>query len=768
VLTILLAAVLIIGCSAIVGQGLCAAAGRDEWAWWAPGVGFAAVLTLGGILINAPGHSKTTALGIAAATLGALAVPRVRSALATALPDGLPVAAITLLASLLPFLVSGRAGIIGASINNDTGAHLATAWWLEHHQGPVPVGALGGPLALVGYPVGPHGLADALSQNVVSLVRTFDAVIIAVGPLTALVALGAVQRAPRFARWAAATLVGLCYMAASFTIQASFKETMEALFVLATVLATRDLVATVGPGTRWRAGVPLGITIGGTIWVYSYGGLLWTVGAAVATALVSAPWRRIWYALPGVVLGAAVVIAPGLDDIERFRSSPFNHEVGDGNLLHALNPVEGLGVWFNYDFRWTPQPLWPTAIFAGIAGIAAIVAVYRLIRAHKLALPAALIPILGAYAYAADKRSIYLAAKALTVASPLIALTIAVGLLMPLAPRRRGAALALSLLAIGVAAPAAVSSFMALREGRVGPEAHSDELSRLKPYMRNGAVLFMPKDDMVQWELVGIPLYQGRHFYAPLTAPLSGPKPTLRAGFFDFDNFSSATLDKFRYAITTNTPYQSTPPRNWHRYKRTRSFILWKRRGTTPMRYPTDFGSTPGRILDCNSDVGRRRLAQAGSGFALVWPKPVIGRSVLWSNQTFLADSSANMTLNVPRGRWDVSLAYAATTGLDVRAGSIRRSMPATTDRVGPFYLVGTVTQQRSGPLAIHVRAKPLGTIGRLLGGHGRTRGLDSPSNQPLGSVALTRHGVRPRRVQPRQACGRYTDYVQPPQTAGR
>jgi hypothetical protein len=309
---------------------------------------------------------------------------------------------------------------------------------------------------------------------------------------------------------------------------------------------------------------------------------------------------------------------------------------------------------------------------------------------------------------------------------------------------------------------------MALREGRVGPEAHSAELSFLKPYLRNGATLFMPKDDLVQWELVGIPVAQGRNFYAPLTAPLSGPKPTARAGFLDFDNFSPATLDKYRYAITTNTPYQSTPPRNWHRYKSTRSFILWKRRGATPLRYPTDFGGTPGRILDCNSDVGRRRLAQAGTGFALVWPTPVVGRSVLWSNQTFVGGSSATMTLNVPRGRWDISLAYASATGLDVRAGSIRTSMPATTDRVGPFYLVGTVTQPRSGPLAIHVRAKTVGAIGRLLGGRGRTRGLDSPSNQPLGPVALTRHDQGPRRVQPRQACGRYTDYVQPPQTAGQ
>jgi hypothetical protein len=427
-------------------------------------------------------------------------------------------------------------------------------------------------------------------------------------------------------------------------------------------------------------------------------------------------------------------------------------------------------VWFNYDFRWTPDPLWPTLIFASLAGIAAIVAVYRLVRAHELWLPAALVPVLAVYAYANGFRSLYLGSKGLAVAGPLVALTIAAGLLVPVAGRRRRAgALGLTLLAFAIAVPAAVSSFMALRDARVGPEAHSAELSSLKPFIKTGAVLFMPKDDLVQWELVGVRMAQGRNFYSPITAPLSPQKATARAGFFDFDNFEPATLDKYRYAITTNTPFQSLAPSNWRPYKRTRSYILWKRHGRTPLRYPTDTGLAPGTMFDCTSPTGKLRLAQAGNGFAVVLPKPVVGRPGLWTNNAnFRAGDSSAMTLRVPRGRWDLSLAYASSTGLDVKAAGLARSLPATTDRIGPFYLVGTVTQPRSGALVIQVRARQLGAFGRLLGAGGRTRGLDAALNWPLGAVALTRHQQRARRVPPRAACGRYTDYVQPPRSSAK
>jgi hypothetical protein len=756
-----LAAIVVVACSAIVGQGLAAIGGYREWKWWAPGVGFAALLTIAGVGIRVPGHSKGVVLAIAAATIASLAVRSVRRALWEAVPDGIFVTAAALLASLIPFVVWSRAGLLGEGMNNDSGAHLGTAWWLQHKVGPAPVGALGGPLAQVGYPVGPHGLLDALAVGHISLEHAFTGVIIAVAPLTALVALGGLRRRHRVWRIVAALLVGLSYLALSFQVQASFKETMEALLVLTVVLCARDLVRE-GEGWRWRAGIPLGVAIGGSVYVYSYGGLVWTVAAAAVVGLTSGRLRAAVMAVPGVLLGMALVIEPSIDQFVRFQASPFNHEVGDGNLKHVLSGFEVLGVWFGYDFRWTPNPLWPTVIGVAITVALAGIALVRLFRAHEIALPAAAFMMLAIYAYANDEKSIYLSAKTLTIAGPLVTLTIASGLLLPFGQGTpRGRRIGLGVLAGVVAVAAAFSSFLVLRDARVGPLVHRSELARLKAHI-HGPVVFFPKNDQVQWELIGDRVTTLRHFYSPLTVD-SGPyKGVTTIGFYDFDNLPPETLDSFDYAITTNTPYQSMPPRNWHRVAHTRSYILWHRDGRTPLEIATDFGSAPGRVLQCSTAYGQHRLALAGHGYALVLPRPVTGLPNRWHGETGDVGRSATMTLDVPRGHWDLSLAYAANTGLRVDAGGLHADMPATIDRVGPYYLVGTLDQRHSGPMTIRVKAKELPALGRLLGGHGHTRGLDTPANVPLGGVALTRHDQKPSRVQPRQACGRYVDHMVP------
>ena len=756
-LGIALSALVLVVCSAVVGQGIAALGDRRDWVWWAPGVGFAALLTIAGVLVRVPGHAATVAAGTAAATVAALGVRSVRRALLTALADGVPVVAIAVLVSLIPFFVYGRTGILGEGVNNDPGSHLATAWWLQHHQGPAAVGAHGGAIALVGYPLGAHGLIAALGLGV-SLEQAFNGMVIALAPLTALAALGALGQAGRAARLVAALLVGLCYLAVSFQAQASFKETMEALLVIAVVLGTRDVLAE--RAVRWRAGIPVGVAIAASAYVYSYRGFVWTVAAGAAVVLASGRIRRAIAALPGAAL-AAVLIIPSIGQFERFSHSVFNHENGPGNLLHALSAFEVLGVWFGYDFRWTPDPLWPSAVGIAVALAAAGVALVRLLRADQTALPAALIPTLAVYAYTAPVKNVYLSAKALALAAPLVALTIAAGLLLPARTRTARSALGglCALLAIGVG----FSSFLVLRDARVGPDAHRAELAQLRARIPSGApVLFMPKNDLVEWDLVGVNLWTARDFYAPQSVVPRAEHPDQSNGFVDFDSFTPATLDRFRYAVTTNTPYQSDAPSNWHAVASTRSYVLWQRSGPTPEHYAVDFPRTPGRVLNCASRLGKLRLGGARGGYAVVLPPPVRGLPTDWRGQTGDAGESASMTLRVPRGRWDLSLAYAAMTGLRISAGPLRVEMPPTIDRVGPYYLVGTIDQPHTGVLTITAQANRLNWFGRLIGAHGHTRGLDTPSAVPLGGIALTRHGQTGRRVDPRQACGRYVDHIVP------
>ena len=88
-----------------------------------------------------------------------------------------------------------------------------------------------------------------------------------------------------------ALLVGLAYMAASYLIQGAFKETMQALFVL----ALRDRAARAGrgglaagrsSGRRSLAALPLAALAVGSVYAYSFPGLLWLAGAAGLWAVV--------------------------------------------------------------------------------------------------------------------------------------------------------------------------------------------------------------------------------------------------------------------------------------------------------------------------------------------------------------------------------------------------------------------------------------------------------------------------------------------------
>ena len=74
-------------------------------------------------------------------------------------------------------------------------------------------------------------------------------------------------------------------MVASYFAQGAFKETMQALFVLAFVLSLRE--ATRKPA--WRElplrFVPAALIAVGSVYTYSFPGLIWLVGTAVIWAL---------------------------------------------------------------------------------------------------------------------------------------------------------------------------------------------------------------------------------------------------------------------------------------------------------------------------------------------------------------------------------------------------------------------------------------------------------------------------------------------------
>ena len=59
------------------------------------------------------------------------------------------------LVAAIPFLVSGRIGILGQGlINDDMASHLLFAEWIDTREGPTP------DLIEDGYPLGPHAIVS--------------------------------------------------------------------------------------------------------------------------------------------------------------------------------------------------------------------------------------------------------------------------------------------------------------------------------------------------------------------------------------------------------------------------------------------------------------------------------------------------------------------------------------------------------------------------------------------------------------------------------
>ena len=201
-----------------------------------------------------------------------------------ALRLGWPVAAGALIAASLPFVAEGHFGILGTGFNPDMSQHLLATDRLAHGEGSQ--------LLHQGYPLGPHSIVVALNKGLgVGIVQGFDGLIIAAAAIAPLTALAAFKDQPRMRATAAALLVGLPYLVASYFAQGAFKEVIQALLVLAFVLALRE-------STRaWRdlplRFVPAALLAIGSVYTYSFPGLIW-LAAILVVWLVLGGGARAW------------------------------------------------------------------------------------------------------------------------------------------------------------------------------------------------------------------------------------------------------------------------------------------------------------------------------------------------------------------------------------------------------------------------------------------------------------------------------------------
>ena len=509
---------LILGAAALVGQAIMIACGRRRWSHLAPAVGLAALCPLAWWTVRLPGEATTAAiaLGLVTAACAVVVVARVEG-LRTALGSDLSVGLAALLLASLPFIVEARFGILGTGLNPDMSQHLFAVDRL--------LDGASERLISQGYPLGPHSIVAAVSALGPSTVHAFGGLTLAVAVAACVAPLALLERLGVWRRAAGALVVGLAYLVAVYLVQGAFKETIEALFVLAFAIGLGELAREDRESGRARvaAALPLGLLAIGSVYTYSFPGLLWLGGAfAVWAALeLGLAWRRggpgaasaaAGAALPATAAAVAllvVAIAPEIGRMVDFANFETFNPAGDGlgNLFNRLSPLEALGIWPSGDFRVEPgDGAMPALAFyaGGAAGLAALA--YGLawwLRRGDRAVPAALGAALALWLYALLGGTPYQEAKALVLIAPLAALISVRALLASRLP---------AIVAVAFCAAAGGSSLLALANGPVGPEGYSPRLAELSDRLGEGSTLVVVADELVDdqhgidyvaWELRG-------------------------------------------------------------------------------------------------------------------------------------------------------------------------------------------------------------------------------------------------------------------------
>ncbi|HEX6229408.1 MAG TPA: hypothetical protein VFZ41_08115 [Solirubrobacterales bacterium] len=510
--------------SLTVGQAAIGLCGVRRWSWLAPPVGLALLCAICWATVRLPGEGAISAAAVAVLAIGAIVFLWHRvEGVGDAAREALPVALVALLVASLPFIVEGHFGILGTGFNPDMSQHLlATDRLLDGARSQ---------LLVEGYPLGPHAVVVALEKGLgIGLVQGFSGLTVAVAVLAPLTALTAVAGQPPLRRTAVALLVGLPYLIASFFAQGAFKETIQALFVLAFILALRE--ASQNPA--WRdlplRFVPAALIAIGSVYVYSFPGLIWLAGITAAWVTVELAWgKRAGSATAAsrpMLLASVVLLAGTLPELGRMidfqRFETFDPSgPGLGNLFGQVSPFTALGIWFSGDFRVAAgdgaAPAFAYYLGAAFAAALLLYGLIRCARRRETAILAGVLTLAGVYLAARVGGTPYTAAKALCMAAPVLILAV----LAPLVGRQARRIPEQGDLGAGRLPPGALVAYLVLAGGcsllafanaPVGPSSYSPELTESRPLLADSSTLVIAPSELLEeehgaryiaWELRG-------------------------------------------------------------------------------------------------------------------------------------------------------------------------------------------------------------------------------------------------------------------------
>lgn len=786
-------ALIILAASLAVGRAIWRLAGGRETSWLEPVIGFAALALTAAVAVRAGDSGSAAFIAVAALTAASVVVLRGRIADGEWLRVGLPVAVAVLAVASIPFLVSGRIGILGVGVNNDLASHFLWAWWLQDQPDPVPVGLKNG------YPIGPHAMGAALGSAFgFSMLHAMTGLLIASVVITGVAALAIARPLGAAMRAGAGVLIALPYLAASAFAIGGFKEAVMAMFLLGFALGLWRLERD-WPSDRATA-VGLAVIFAGTTTAYSAQGTFWLIAAAGLLAIaggvralrareLGAQIRR---AVP--VLAPAVVLAGVLTAFQVGRMRTFQDVsgvsstiAGDGKLRFSVSPLEGIGAWPSSDFLLGASDVGAPALWGALGVVALAIAVAAWLRRGSLALPLALVGAGVIYAGTLVDAGLYVQSKALAVPSPLV-MTIILGGLLGLAARRpsddrpggatgtagvpggtgpvegrRTPPTAALVLAGAFAAVAAYSTFLALRDAVVAPNERAEELAVLRDQIDQSG----PEDENWVLSLTSDRFTDYQFRSVKIASPNRNAQQVLRSlkqkDFrlpVDFDTVDSGVLDAFQWVLSTSAEYRSRRPPNLELVDETAAYELWRRTGPTPPNVRV-FGeeARPGKVLGCTEEdiaqsAGKRNRA---SEALIIDPPPVIGKRGDWSpDRRLIPGESATQTLRLPRGTWNLSLQYHSPLNPVVLSAPGYREVlspamdGATPFRLGegPFWKAGRI-ETEGGPVQFTVEIEGASFLQGLLG---------ADREAAIGNLVATKSDAW-KRVPFAQACNRYVDH---------
>jgi hypothetical protein len=318
-------------------------------------------------------------------------------------------------------------------------------------------------------------------------------------------------------------------------------------------------------------------------------------------------------------------------------------------------------------------------------------------------------------------------------------------------------------LGVTFVAGAAYSSFLVFRDAPVGPPGHGAELRAFLPIVHGKTVLYAGQDRYAAYELLGADTHVPLVEFPDVVVNQNPEKPFDTGDAYspiDFDSFSRATLNRSPYVITGRAAWNSEAPPGFKRIAATPSYILWERTGPPPHdRHVLLEGTEAGALADCASP--EIRILTANPGRASLFPPTAIGAKADWREDSILSNGeSATQTLDLPAGRWLLSLQYFSPFGLTLSAPGLDQPLEAALDgqrpntislaNDGQFWPAGALVSH-GGPIEFTIAAAKATGLQSLLGYDGKAY---------VGELVAVRD--EPHRIVPlRDACGSWLDWYE-------